>query len=215
MEHNTEKNIRLKVQEAEQYPVRWNKDELWTRMEIHRTATRSKRPVYFSIAASLTVAVLAGVYIYQQTSYTQGKAIPSDGINSAQPAIVNSPLSESKDIPAKIETVTPGNAITQNSARIRIEEEPYSSAAALQATFRDTATVANQEMTTSVTIPESPQQQVVTDVDKRPKVIIGIIPPQEQPLVTQQEKNKKFRFLKGKSTNGESEGSQLIIARMN
>lgn len=214
MERNIEKNIRLKVQEAEQYPVRWNKDELWTRMEIHRT-TRSRRPVYFSMAASLAVAALAGVYIYQQNSIPD-EAIRSGKIKSVHPAIANASSSESNDVPVNAEPDTPANAIAQNSARIRVEEEPYISTAAFQATPRDTTTGAIEEVNIPEAIPKNSQPEVATDnIDKQPKVIIGIIPTQEPPLVTQHEKKKKFRFLKGKTTDGESEGSQLIIARMN
>ena len=216
MEPNIEKNIRLKVQEAEQYPVRWGKEELWARMEIHRT-TRSKRSVYFSIAASLTVAVLAGVYSYQRITDIPDKNQAAVKTESASPAITNPLSPEPKDISVNTKTSAPENAITQNSARIRIEEEPYISASAMLVTTSDTAIhETSEEAYTPEATPENTNAEVAAEnAAKQPKVIIGIIPPQEQPLVTQQEKKKKFRFLKGKSQDGDAEGNQLIIARIN
>jgi hypothetical protein len=213
MEHNLEKNIRMKVRQAEQYPIRWQKEELWARMEVHRT-TRSKRPVYFSIAASLTLAVLAGIYIYQQTGIPT-TPIKTVNTESAPPGPANQLLSPGKDIPAT-KDIASGKAIAQNAARIRIEEEPYISTAI--PTTNDTLSVPGTTplIDNPVTIPESIQTEVATEIPvNRPKVIIGIIPQQEQPLLTQQEKRKKSRLLKGKSGNGNTEGNQLIIARIN
>jgi hypothetical protein len=217
MEHNIEKNIRLKVNEAEQYPVRWNKEEVWARMEIHRTK-QSKRPVYFSMAASLTVAVLAGVYSYQRVTDIPDKTNATVRTESVSATAANTFTSEHNDIRINTKAPAPKNAVAQNIARIRIKEEDYISAPTFRAIATDT--VATQEAlpqaNTFTDIPESTPAEINSEnPDKRPKVIIGIIPPQEQRLVTQQEKKKKFRFLKGKSQDGDSDGNQLIIARIN
>lgn len=215
MEHNIEKDIRLKVHEAEQYPVRWGKEELWARMEINRS-TRSKRPVYFSIAASLTIAVLAGVYTYQRITDMADKPITAGKTESVQPAVANEESPIHKAIPVNTGQGTASKTIAENNARIRIEEEPYISS--LPTTTSDTTNipVATTEIEVTTAIHENVNNEVTTeDAVKRPKVIIGIIPAQEQPLLTQQEKKKKFRFLRGKSSDGDSEGSQLIIARIN
>lgn len=215
MEPNIEKNIRLKVHEAEQYPVRWKKEELWARMEINRSA-RSRRPVYFAAAASLTIAVLAGLYTYQHIIAIPDKAIPAGKTGPVQPAITSEEPSINKDIPLNIEQHIARKAITQNNARIRIEEETYTST--LPTTTSDTANIlkATTEIEVTTAIPENVSADVIIEgAVKRPKVIIGIIPPQEEPLLTQHEKKKRFRFLKGKSSDGEPEGSQLIIARIN
>jgi hypothetical protein len=214
MEHNIEKNIRLKVYQAEQHPVRWGKEELWTRMEINRSA-RSKRPVYFSIAASLTIAILAGVYTYQHIAAIPDKPVTAEKTESAQPAAANEEPSINKDIPVNVNQGVLNKAIAKNNARIRIEEEPYISAVPITS---DTINIpqARIELESPADTRKNTNVDIVTeDAVKRPKVIIGIIPQQEQPLLTQQEKKKKFRFLQGKSSEGESEGSQLIIARIN
>jgi hypothetical protein len=214
MEHNIEKNIRLKAHEAEQYPVRWGKEELWARMEIHRTS-RSKRPVYFAIAASLAVAILAGVYSYQRITDIPHNTKATGRTESPQLVAADLLRPESKAIPPSVEATAPRNAITQTNARIRIEEEPYIYTSAITETASDTTiSDARDEMSTPSTIPANTEAAPENAV-KHPKVIIGIIPVQEQQLVTQQEKKKKFRLLKGKSEHGDSEGNQLIIARIN
>lgn len=216
MEHNIEKNIRLKVHQAEQYPVRWEKDELWARMEIHRT-TRSKRPVYFSIAASLTIALLAGVYTYQRLTDIPGQTEASVKTKLAKPAITNTLHSVNDAMPTTVDAA-PRSAIVQNTARIRIEEESYIATPALQVVPYDTIAMqeAIPEANTSPVIPEGvPAEVTKENTDKRPKVIIGIIPPQEQRLVTQQEKKKIFRLRKGRSQDGVADENQLISARLN
>ena len=215
MEPDFEKNIRLKVYEAEQYPVRWGKEELWARMEINRS-TRSRRTVYFSIAASLMIAILAGIYTHQRTTAIPDKTIANENPVHLQPTEEVQQPSTSKNIPLNIEQDIAPKVISQNNARIRIEEEPYISA--LPATTSDSANIpeASTEIEVATAIHENINDEASQENDvKRPKVIIGIIPQQEQPLLTQQEKKKRFRFLKGKSSDGEPDGSQLIIARIN
>lgn len=214
MEHNIEKNIRLKVNEAEQYPVRWNKDDVWARMEMHPT-TRSRRPVYFSIAASLAIGILAAVYSYQRVTDIPDTMPATAKTESAQPSKTNTLRAVNDDIPVTMENAASGSTIVQNTARIRIEEESYTPAVAPQATPNDTMAIqeANPQTNTLPVMQESIPVEVAPD--KRPKVIIGIIPPQEQRLITHQEKKKKFKLLKGKSQDEGTEGNQLIIARIN
>lgn len=214
MEHNIKKNIRLKVHEAEQYSVRWGKDELWARMEINRSS-QSKHPVYFSIAASLTIVVLAGIYTYQHITDIPDKPIMAGKTELAQPAVASEEPSMYKDIPVNIDQGVANKTTAKNNALTSIEERPYISALPTTSDTVNTSQ-ATTEIEASMARHENTNTNVATDdAGKRPKVIIGIIPQQEQPVLTQQEKKKKFRFLRGKSSDGEPAGSQLIIARIN
>ncbi|SKC78834.1 hypothetical protein [Ohtaekwangia koreensis] len=217
MEPDIQKTIQRKVYAAEMRPTRWQKEKVWERMGM-KTKTRSRKPIYFSIAASLVVALLAVKYIYLGytiSAASQEKALTKETSKPAVQSIDEKPVVSH----LKMEPIAPAKINTSKNYK------------SVESKLPDASPVKNQD-SASIYFTEVPAVAsvdfIVYDVNApvatengspRVKVIIGIIPQQEQPVVaTRKEKKSKFRFFNSEkekfpdNANGES---KLIIARIN
>jgi hypothetical protein len=217
MEPDIQKTIQRKVYAAEMRPTRWQKEKVWERMGM-KTKTRSRKPLYFSIAASLVVALLAVKYIYLGytiTAASQEKVLTKETGKPAVQSIDEKPVVAH----LKMEPVTPAKVNTSKNHKAVESKLPDASPVKNQDSvgiyFTEVPAVASAD---SIVYDEN-TQVAQENGSQRVKVVIGIIPQQEQPAVaTRKEKKSKFKFFnseKEKFPDNATGESKLIIARIN